>query len=871
NKGKTTIDELSHSIAQVTPTAAAMQVSFYQVGAALSTITAQGVPTAQATTQLNSLFAELGKSGTIASDNLMAAAEGTKYAGKGFSELMKDGVPLSELLLLMADYAGENGKSMLDMFGSIESGRAALALVNEDGKTYTKNLDAMSTKTDVVTDAYSKMMNTFAAKKDVIIESSKNIAIAAYRYIEKPLKSAADTAIKSIQSLTNFVKKNGDKITATLKDVATAVASATAGFIAFKTVQSAIAVIDGLTRAYQTVSASLTAYTVALAASAAMEARGIGVGKLLAASLKTTELLIGALTGQITIATAATTIFHTVVAAISAHPVIAVATAVAALTAGLVGLALLTKSEQSAGEAAIETAQRHRDAIAEKSAAFKELQEAQAITAISDLVQIDNAERLSQKLQAVTSATGFVDEKNRGMAAFILGELNEALGTEYEMRDGQITQYQVLQGEIAKTIAAKRAEIMLAAEEEVYKQALMDRMTVQQQAADQAIAISQAKAEQADLEKQHLSEIAAIEELNALAGNAHLGEIQVCAALKRESWYQELEALKVNIAGQEAEYAKSQSDVAGYYSTIANFENAAASLQAGNVEQCIAMLNQQNNGYRTAKDVVALTAAEQQQVLGQQYANQLVQLASYMKAYNQGQAGFNLEELSRLQEQAKSCGLESEKVGVAIVDGQIIGLNGKKIPLNDTIQTLADGAISIAKNAAPDFVPTGANMAAGVATGIRSGTSGAVQAAISLVEQAIAAANKKAQIKSPSRVTMKSGEYLAEGYEVGMENRKADVEKSGAALMQSALPETSRSWNNNWTARFGEQMYSAAMARQHRNVGAQMLEMPTAPAGQTIIQNDNSINPIFNQPMQAPDEIARALRLSARRELAGAR
>ncbi|MEG2841860.1 MAG: phage tail tape measure protein, partial [Ruthenibacterium sp.] len=241
NKGKTTIDELSHSIAQVTPTAAAMQVSFYQVGAALSTITAQGVPTAQATTQLNSLFAELGKSGTIASDNLMAAADGTKYAGKGFSELMKDGVPLSELLLMMADYAAENGKSMLDMFGSIESGRAALALVNEDGKTYTKNLDAMSTKTDVVTDAYGKMMDTFAAKKDVIIESSKNIAIAAYRYIEKPLKSAADTAIKSIQSLTNFVKKNGDKITATLKDVATAVASATAGFIAFKTVQSAIA------------------------------------------------------------------------------------------------------------------------------------------------------------------------------------------------------------------------------------------------------------------------------------------------------------------------------------------------------------------------------------------------------------------------------------------------------------------------------------------------------------------------------------------------------------------------------------------------------------------------------------------------------
>ena len=78
NKGKTTVDELAASIAQVTPTAAAMGVEFEQVSAALATMTAQGVPTSQATTQLNQLFAELGKSGQQASENLMKAAEGTE-------------------------------------------------------------------------------------------------------------------------------------------------------------------------------------------------------------------------------------------------------------------------------------------------------------------------------------------------------------------------------------------------------------------------------------------------------------------------------------------------------------------------------------------------------------------------------------------------------------------------------------------------------------------------------------------------------------------------------------------------------------------------------------------------------------------------
>lgn len=123
NKGITTVDELGASLAQVTPTASAMGVSFENVGAALATMTAQGTPTAQATTQLNTLIAELGKNGTVAAGNLAKAAEGTQYAGKSFTELMDAGVPLNEVLDLMSDYADANGLSMVDMFSSIEGGK----------------------------------------------------------------------------------------------------------------------------------------------------------------------------------------------------------------------------------------------------------------------------------------------------------------------------------------------------------------------------------------------------------------------------------------------------------------------------------------------------------------------------------------------------------------------------------------------------------------------------------------------------------------------------------------------------------------------------------------------------------------------------
>ena len=69
NLGITTVGELGHSLASVTPTAAAFGVSFEQVGAALSVMTAQGVSTAEATTKLKSMFSELGKSGTTAAKN----------------------------------------------------------------------------------------------------------------------------------------------------------------------------------------------------------------------------------------------------------------------------------------------------------------------------------------------------------------------------------------------------------------------------------------------------------------------------------------------------------------------------------------------------------------------------------------------------------------------------------------------------------------------------------------------------------------------------------------------------------------------------------------------------------------------------------
>lgn len=180
NKGITTVGELGGCLAQVTPTAAAMGVGFDQVSAAIANMTAKGTPAAQATTQLNSLFAELGKSGTTAEKNLKKAAAGTEHAGKSFQDLMAEGVPLNEVLDMMGDYADRNGLSMLDMFSSVEAGKAALSNAGANADGFTDALSAMQTETDVVGESFDKMANTTGFKLQQFMESLKNTGIELF-------------------------------------------------------------------------------------------------------------------------------------------------------------------------------------------------------------------------------------------------------------------------------------------------------------------------------------------------------------------------------------------------------------------------------------------------------------------------------------------------------------------------------------------------------------------------------------------------------------------------------------------------------------------------------------------------------------------
>ena len=135
--GITTFGELSRYLFQVTPVAAAVGVSFNQVAAAMAEITAKGVPTRVAATQLRQMLVELSRAGGETAEIF------EELSGQTFQDFMDEGNDLSDVLELMQEYADANSISLMDMFSSVEGGMAALNLGGQNLDSFRVKLGEM--------------------------------------------------------------------------------------------------------------------------------------------------------------------------------------------------------------------------------------------------------------------------------------------------------------------------------------------------------------------------------------------------------------------------------------------------------------------------------------------------------------------------------------------------------------------------------------------------------------------------------------------------------------------------------------------------------------------------------------------------------
>lgn len=149
--GKTDFGQLSASLFQVAPIASSMGVGFDQVTAALAALTAKGVPTTVAATQIKGAISELGKEGTIASDAFK------EISGVAFTDFIASGGDIGQAFQMMSESADAAGASVLDSFGSIEAGQAVLALTAGGGESFASALDEMGVSSGATGAAFEQM------------------------------------------------------------------------------------------------------------------------------------------------------------------------------------------------------------------------------------------------------------------------------------------------------------------------------------------------------------------------------------------------------------------------------------------------------------------------------------------------------------------------------------------------------------------------------------------------------------------------------------------------------------------------------------------------------------------------------------------
>jgi TP901 family phage tail tape measure protein len=168
--GKTTFEELSASLFNVGPAAAAAGVSFTEVNAAIATMTAAGVPTAQATTQIRAAMVGLQRP----TKELDAIFKGLGYESAQLA-IENEGLGFA-LDAVKTASNGSNG-TLQTLLGSVEAVAAVNILAGTGAGKFADELERQNNAAGSVQDAFDEIDKSRVLERQAIAFQNMGIAI----------------------------------------------------------------------------------------------------------------------------------------------------------------------------------------------------------------------------------------------------------------------------------------------------------------------------------------------------------------------------------------------------------------------------------------------------------------------------------------------------------------------------------------------------------------------------------------------------------------------------------------------------------------------------------------------------------------------
>lgn len=690
NKGKTTVGQLAETMGRVIPTAETLNVSIGQLCTGYAEMTKRGINTANATTYMNSLFDEFGKSST----DLYAITQ--KVAGKSFKDLMKEGKSLGDVIQMLADYAEKNNKNFNDFFGKSNSRKAALSILKVGADGFNKSLAQMENCTGIVDQALDDLA-TPTAKAKKAINQLKNTSVE----FGSQILSDVSPMLTDVNNKIKDLSKWWDGLNDSQKESAVKIAAIVAiGAPALTLLGKATTGIATLTANLKTSIISIMAKTTATAAD----------------TVATTAATVA--TGALSIA-------------MKALPLIAIAGAVITVVGELTNLCSTTNKATTATKELTEFEKNLNETFEKQKTAYDDAKKAAKEKAEQSNAEIEYTQKLVYELENIVDKNGKVKKGYEERANFIIGALNDALGTEYSSVSQILNKNNQVNDSIKKQIELKKAKILLEAHEDEYKTAVKSVENSNIKAANDASKVAEAIQACKDAQK-------AYDELDKKVQQA-TGRVDADTAKRLESLRKKVEATKKAKTEAEEAYKKSANTAKQQSETIQKYEKASAQITAGETKKAVKSLKNWGNGFKTVESLAGKSTKEQKKELRQQVIAYEIHVGTLKAQYEKNKDNMSKSERAAAKETIKN-------------------------------------AENQAKKARDEYIKVGAGLSDGIKVGVKNGESSICGTLLATVKAGLKTAKEYLKINSPSKLFRDEiGSPISEGIAVGITKNTRNV------------------------------------------------------------------------------------------------
>lgn len=385
-------------------------------------------------------------------------------------------------------------------------------------------------------------------------------------------------------------------------------------------------------------------------------------------------------------------------------------------------------------------------------------------------------EALIAEYDSLLDSNGKVMLGYEDRANVILTTLSEAMGVEVSQLQGLVGEYGNLSLAMEDLMVKKKADAVLTAYTEEYATAVKNvgQATIERSNALAALQEQQEKTKVAE-EAYNIALAQQTIEVEKYGYATQETKDRVNAAQR------EYATASGALSELQTSYDKADKECSDWNATIQNYQGLSSAIIEGDTSKIEQSLNDMTWGFQHAETASVESMQRQVQRAREEYEN-------LKQAVQNGDTTVTNEMVSEAYNRLSKCEIEYKKFCKMAVDRATEAGEGYKDNL-DSQMSQAPGKVAkhmqdlqktMRIDMSADGSWSGSQYTSGLTSGIYSGIPAIKAAAQAAANAATVRLNKTMLIQSPSRVTMKSGEYFSEGFAIGIEEKFADIREAAA-------------------------------------------------------------------------------------------